>query len=205
MQLHRIGKRAEWDQIDAGKHNNWQRLAKHTHAILTPGNVATAIGFAMVIYGSILLATQHYWASLILIGTGRLFDLADGWVADQTHTKSPLGELLDATADKLVTLATAIALFVAHIAPWWLLAALLLPHAVISVLSAIAVARGSRLHPSRVGKLSMVVTWLCLGGFILVQALDAPQRIFVAIELLAIIATAMGWYTALGYIKPDAK
>jgi cardiolipin synthase (CMP-forming) len=205
MQLHRIGKRAEWDHVDASKRNNWQRLAKHTHAILTPGNLATAIGFGLVVYGSILLAIHHYWASLILIGTGRLFDLFDGWLADHTRTKSPLGELLDATADKLVTLAAATALFVAHIAPWWLLVALLLPHALISVISAQAVARGSRLHPSAIGKLSMVATWLALGGFILVAALTAPHSALVSVELLAVTATAMGWYSALGYISPAAK
>jgi phosphatidylglycerophosphate synthase len=187
MQLHRVHKKPDWQDVPTTQRSNLQRVAVRTRAVITPGNLTTTVGFVLVIAGSILLAARHYWPSFLLLGVGRLCDLLDGWLADKTRTKSPLGELLDATADKLETLAATIAVFIAHIAPWWLLVSLLVPHAVISILSGIAFKRDVRLHPSRTGKISMAVTWLCLAGFVVIQALTA---------------IALGLYAALGYLRP---
>ena len=49
------------------------------------------------------------------------------------HGDLNLGELLDATIDKVCTFLTIIILPVAHIAHWWIIVSLLIPQAAITI------------------------------------------------------------------------
>jgi phosphatidylglycerophosphate synthase len=100
----------------------------------------------------------------VFIITGRLCDLIDGWLADRTGTKSPLGEAVDATADKLGTAATIIVLPLAGLMPIELAIALVVPQAAIAVMALFARRRGRGLHPSRWGKLSMAAATAALAA-----------------------------------------
>jgi len=98
------------------------------------------------------------------VALGRLCDLLDGWLADKTGTKSPLGEKLDAGFDKLITLIALPALVVATVLSWWGAILLALPHVAIAAVSAVMLRKGRAPHPSRAGKLSMAAAWatICL-------------------------------------------
>jgi phosphatidylglycerophosphate synthase len=146
-----------------------------------------------------LFCQHHYWNGLALIVVGRLCDLLDGWVAETTHTKSPLGEVLDASADKLSTLAAVIAGFISHVAAWWLLALLLLPQVIITALSAFAYFRHTALHPSRLGKVSMAATWACFAAFYCIRAGSLPHSAVLATAGLTLLTTALGLYVAVRY------
>jgi cardiolipin synthase len=151
----------------------------------------------------LLLLNEHYWTGLILLAVGRGLDIVDGAVAQKTNTKSPLGEIFDAAADKFGTLFTIIALFAAQITFWWVLAILLVPQVVITLISFYKKARNASTHPTRQGKLSMASLWAALIGFIVAKALDLsvfhPFVLFV--YLLAAVSTFLAAYAAVQYAR----
>ena len=167
MKLHRAARKPDWLKRPAKDYSGWQQLAKRSHGYITPANIISVVGFGLVLYGLWLILQQHILPGIVAVGVGRLCDIADGYVAEKTGTKSPIGESLDAGLDKLATLLGLLALGIAHIAPWWVLGLLALPHLVITAMSAVAIKRHKRLHPSRSGKLSMAFGWLGLGSLLL--------------------------------------
>ena len=78
--------------------NNWQRVAEATHNVVTPANAITTASAAMVFDG---IRQMDRPIGLAKIAAGRALDILDGKVARATGTASELGEMFDATADKL--------------------------------------------------------------------------------------------------------
>lgn len=201
IQLHRIESSSEWEQTKSEDRNVWQRMAARTRGLITPGNIVTIIGFILVIIGLIGIIKHQYWLGFAGILVGRLLDIVDGWVADKTGTKSPLGEALDATVDKLSTALALGALLVANVILWWLLLAIFLPHALIALASMISMLRGKRLHPSKFGKLSMALAWVGLCGFILTAALQLHDMHFLHYISYGFVAVSvwLAFYAAIQY------
>jgi cardiolipin synthase (CMP-forming) len=65
------------------------------------------------------------WAIVVLVASG-VSDWLDGKLARWLNQQSKLGATLDPAADRLYTLATAIAFVVRDIVPWWVVAILVL-------------------------------------------------------------------------------
>lgn len=193
MNLHRTGKLAEWESVSADKRTIIQTIAFKTKGIVTPPNIITVIGVGLVVYGLIALLQESYWIGLASLIVGRLLDIADGLAAEATKTKSPLGELFDATADKIGTILTIIALFIGNFTFWWILVALFLPQLLIALVSIHKKRQKAPIHPTLAGKLSMATLWAALVGFILAAALDSGT--FGALSILSYIAA--GWSTVL--------
>jgi phosphatidylglycerophosphate synthase len=91
---------------------------------------------------------------------GRALDLADGWAADKTGTKSRLGEAVDASLDKIETVIVLLAVW-PYVAPW-IVPAILVPHGLIAIVALSARELGRPLHPLRSGKVSMALAWVGL-------------------------------------------
>jgi phosphatidylglycerophosphate synthase len=200
MQLHRTSGKPDWKSVAPGRRNRWQRAGSATHSVVTPGNIATAVGFVLVLYGLWQLLHHHYIVGGVALAIGRGLDVVDGWLAESTGTKSPLGELLDASIDKVGTILTIIVFFAAGLAPWWALVALLTPHVIISLITFVLLQKGRRLHPTREGKLSMATAWVSLVGFIVARA--SGQNIFdVFASVIATISVALGLYAAYSYLR----
>lgn len=203
MDLHRTTGKPDWESIPEAKQTLVQKIAAATRGIITPPNIITVIGLALVVYGLFLLLSKYYWTGLILVAVGRALDIVDGAVAQKTNTKSPLGEIFDAAADKFGTLFTLIALFAAQITFWWLLAVLLIPQIIITLISFYKKASGAKTHPTRQGKLSMAALWAALIGFIVAKALDLaaahPFEMFV--YALALVSTVLAVYAAIQYAR----
>jgi len=204
MKLHRVGDQADWEKTQPSKRNRWQRTAAQTDAVVTPGNVLTIAGFVLVCIGAWMLFTDRFLAAFVCIAIGRFFDIADGWMAEKTKTKSPLGESLDAGFDKLATLVIIVAFAVAGIAPIWILALLLLPHVVITTISGYAYSKGKRLHPSRLGKGSTAVAWLGLICFI-GHAIEPDTFIQLLAYSCSLLAILLGLIAALQYFQATPK
>jgi phosphatidylglycerophosphate synthase len=173
MQLHRAAGN-DWDVVPPAQRNGWQRMASRTAGIVTPGNFLTILGAILVVRGLVLLAKHSdTWLAVGVLMLGRVADLADGFMADRTGTKSTLGEALDATADKLELLGAVVVI--------WLLSlisdvvfAVLIVHAVYNGLLSLYEHFGRRnLHPSRSGKLAAAIEWLVIGLF----AVDAGVKL----------------------------
>jgi phosphatidylglycerophosphate synthase len=206
MDLHRIGKKPEWADVAVSDRNRWQHLAAATHAVVTPGNFLTAVGFGLTTYGIIALAGRQYWLGLIAMAIGRLFDIADGWMAAKTGTKSPLGELLDAGSDKVITFGALIVLGASGLVAWWVIICLTVPQAIILIISLQHLAIGSRLHPTRAGKLSMASAWAALVVLILATATSGTFSNFAYIlgYFVVVIAVGLNIFATYGYIfKPQ--
>lgn len=214
MQLHRTSGRPDWASVPPQKYNPWQYVAARSQGIATPGNIITLAGLGLVAVGLLLIARDNDIAwGLVWIALGRLADLLDGWAADKTGTKSPLGEKMDVTCDKIAIGATLIVLLWQHILPLALTIVLAAPHAIISAITLLAMRRGYMPHPSRTGKISMALLWCTLGLLILLQlpafqtesfAESSPYHLLYTGLLPGILAAASiacGLLAALGYLR----
>lgn len=207
MNLHRSGKRSDWKRLSPRRWNSWQRLASWSSGVLTPGNMFTLLGLIAVLAGLYLVTQRLYLAGLILIIGGRLCDVLDGWLADRTHTKSPLGEAFDAVADKLETAMVVVVLVLSGIAPTWVAFVLLVPQTLTALLTFIMLRSGQVLHPIRAGKLAMAFVWVVLTGFILLQVVPVDLRtLFRTIAYGSLIIQVLLWgYAFKSYISPSSK
>lgn len=209
MHLHRVTGKSDWSAVPARDRNGWQQVAAGTHGVVTIGNFFSLLGLASVPYGLyvILVLNQYRYGAFVLLA-GRLCDLLDGWLADRTRTKSPLGEAIDAVFDKLSVAATVIGLAAAQVINWFMLVLLLMPHAAVAVLALGALLRDRRLHPSYAGKISMAAAWASLLLFTLLQHYRSTSEGLIIGATIAALAYAalcvsvlLGFYAVNGYIS----
>jgi len=198
MNLHRADKKPEWESVSPSKWTSLQKLAATTHGVGTLANAITLVGLLLVIGGVYELFTMQYWWAFALLAGGRLLDIADGLAAEATHTKSPLGEAFDASADKVGTLLTLVGLLVTGVAAWWVIALLVLPQVVIALTSFYKAHRNIRVHPSRAGKLSMLFAWLSIIGIVAAAALKGAVAMTLVVYVLIAVSLVLSAY-ALGH------
>lgn len=92
----------EWDDTPYEEMTFWQKLAYRTNGWLTPPNATSALGGVLVTAGMVEFARDNYIGSVALVGSGRLCDLADGWLAKLMKIRGEKGALVDASIDKAV-------------------------------------------------------------------------------------------------------
>src|SRR4051794_15939162 len=100
LDLHHASE-ADWKRLPAAERNSWQRLAARTQGIVTPANLISLGGAAVVFYGLYLIAHSQIVTGILTVLAGRAADIIDGYIAHRTGTKSPLGEAVDVTIDKI--------------------------------------------------------------------------------------------------------
>ena len=172
--------RADWADIPQASRTRWQRVAVATRGLVTPGNAVTVLGLVLSLVGAWRIYTNDTLVSgLVLLMAGRAADMADGFIADRTRTKSPVGEVLDAGCDKLVAGVVFITFLAGHIIPLLPLLVLLVQAIINITSSVVAKRRGRELHPSVLGKRAAVVEWLVVFWFLLARLLT-PHSVFLA-------------------------
>jgi len=199
MNLHRTSAKPDWENTKVSKHNVFQKIAAATNGVATPANTVTVIGFGIVIYGLLYIMNEQYWLGLILLAFGRLLDIVDGIVADKTGTKSPLGEIFDAVADKIGTLFTIIVIILADITNLWIILALIIPQVVIPMLILYKKGKGIGIHPTRPGKLSMALTWVGIVGLLILKAAGEPVWLAVGVYAIIGVSLVLGLYALWQY------
>jgi len=201
MNLHRTKKQPDWELIKPADRSSIQKVAAATNGYLTPPNVITIIGLGLVLYGIYALLNQDFLIAFTALLIGRALDILDGYVADKTGTKSPLGELFDAAVDKIGTLLTIAAFFLAAVAPWWVVVLVLLPQVIIPLVIFYKRTKKIHVHPTRAGKLSMALTWVGLLELIAVRALDFswPHIIVITVYAIVFASTILGFYALWQY------
>lgn len=202
MNLHRTTGKPDWAAIKPSDYNVFQKIGAATHSIVTPANIITVIGLGLVVYGLILILEQHYWLGLGILAIGRILDVVDGVVANSTGTKSPTGEFMDASVDKIGTLLTIIVLYIAASNQWWAITLILLPQFIIPFVILYKRTKGISVHPTRPGKLSMATAWVGIVGLLVVKAIEGsplatPLLIFVYVS--TILSFALGLYALWQY------
>lgn len=103
------------------------RHAFHLHEVTYPSNLLTITRMVLLVPTLIYLRRpETRWQAAACISTAMLTDALDGYLARHRDEVSPLGEILDPIADKLVLDTTAIALSQTRAFPWWVTGLLLL-------------------------------------------------------------------------------
>lgn len=136
--------------------------------VFSPANAVSLLGLALTIIGSFNL---HTLAGVLTLGLGRIIDLFDGKVARATHT-SRLGAIVDATCDKIGIAVLVPAVWIAGIAPVWLLVYILAQNILNVIFSARAAAKGMQPSASSFGKHAMFIQNISLGFYALGNTLN---------------------------------
>jgi phosphatidylglycerophosphate synthase len=151
--------------------------------LFTPANAVSLIGLILTIYGSFNLSSI---SGVLLLGLGRFIDIFDGKIARATHT-SDFGAMLDATCDKIGIAVLVPAVWLADIAPVWLLVYILVQNILNVIFSLIAVNKGGAVSSSKAGKYAMFLQNISLGGYALASV--TPLDFFAVIGLILGIAS----------------
>ena len=91
-----------------------------------------------------------------IFGLASLTDWLDGYLARRRKQVTPLGQLMDPIADKLLTSAAFISLVQMELAPAWMIAIIIGREFAVTGLRSIAFARGVTMPSSPLGKIKMV-------------------------------------------------
>ena len=205
LNLH-TAKVADWEK-EGGPHNIWQKIASKSYGALTPANLASIAGGIIAVYGLFLIANEEVLSGLLLVAIGRIADLVDGLIAEYTKTKSPLGELVDVTMDKIV-LALALIVFVSiSLIPWPIIAVVALQNIANVVISLAAKLKKKVIHPSSYGKLATALSWVAiilypLGDWIRQNTSEGAGTLLVWTALASFgIYLVIGFKASLSYMK----
>jgi phosphatidylglycerophosphate synthase len=162
MNMHRAIS-PDWKTVDKSEQNQFQAVAEATNGVVTPANVVSLTGLALVCDGSRRIIKGQTKSGIVEIGIGRALDLIDGVVADKTGTKSPLGAAVDATFDKLGMAAGLAALYAKELAPRPVIVAHAMQNVANTAITATATKKGTPTYASKEGKLAMSAQGLGLG------------------------------------------
>lgn len=155
--------------------------------VLTVPNAITflRIGLTPVFLWTLLVG--RYVAAAILFVVVSATDFVDGRLARRFDQVTRIGTMLDPVADRLLILATAIAVVVKGLMPAWLIGLVVLRELSVSIWTLYLKGRGVQLEVTMVGKWAATLVFTSLPLFILQSALDEPAR-----SVLWWIATAVG-------------
>ncbi len=163
MNIHRSDIVPDWEKIDPAEWNEYQIRAVETNGWDTPGNRETIRGFGEAALGLYLISKERTLVGTTLVGIGRMRDLRDGRRADQTGTKGPKGEALDAGLDTALMLMAIPILKRADILSTSEAAILVGLHTTKSVFSLKAKVDRNEPHPSWTGKIGAFKQWTGIG------------------------------------------
>ncbi len=205
MDLHRRRKRPDWEYVIDNERNIYQKIAFSTKGVITPANVCTLTGLAMVLYGCWFILEDRILLGTILIGIGRAIDLVDGLVADRSGTKSYVGEAFDSIADKLTALAVFIVFWVAGIMLAWQIIVFLLLQIINSFVTVRSKLINATIHTSPTGKKASFTMWLTVGLYALAFVIT-PGMFEFTVTVLAHVSFAVSVYlgviASIGYWLP---
>ena|SRR6478672_3926329 len=122
--------------------------------VLTVPNALSALRLILIgVFVYLLLGAHAYgWATAVLMVSGAS-DWADGKIARLLDQYSRLGELLDPAVDRLYMLVVPVAMAIAGIVPWWIIAILIARDGLLAALLPFLRSRGLTALPvTYVGK-----------------------------------------------------
>lgn len=169
--------------------------------VVTIPNVLTVLRFMGVpLFIWLVLAQREYGIAVAVLVIMASSDWIDGYVARRFDQASKLGRVLDPLADRLALIAVAVTLVIAGVVHWLYLAALLVPDAVLLVMTLSYFHGHPDLPVSTVGK---VRTGLLLAGtpLLVLSRLDLPYSgaLFVAAWIVLGLGLIGHWIAAYNY------
>jgi phosphatidylglycerophosphate synthase len=183
--------------------NIWQRMAKKTHGIITPANAISLAGLYLTISGLQDFKRGDKKKAITKVISGRLCDIADGYVAERTKTKSPIGEAVDATVDKISMAHGLYVMSKTNTLPSLASASFLSQNVINTAATALSKKRGVELHPSAEGKITTLLQWAAIGGYAIAsteKSRDDQSMVKIGSDVLASTAAAIGAVVNIQYV-----
>jgi CDP-diacylglycerol---glycerol-3-phosphate 3-phosphatidyltransferase len=129
-----------------------------------------------------------------IFGLASLTDWADGYLARRRKQITPLGQVIDPLADKLLTAAALISLLQMDMVSAWIVVVIIGREFAITTLRAVAYARGVAMPASRLGKVKMIGEVVAILALILAHG---PVPLADTLDLIGQIALWFVLVTAL--------
>ena len=129
-----------------------------------------------------------------IFGLASLTDWADGYLARRRKQITPLGQIIDPLADKLLTAAALISLLQMDMVSAWIVVVIIGREFAITTLRAVAYARGVAMPASRLGKVKMIGEVVAILALILAHG---PVPLADTLDLIGQIALWFVLVTAL--------
>jgi CDP-diacylglycerol---glycerol-3-phosphate 3-phosphatidyltransferase len=126
-----------------------------------------------------------------IFGLASLTDWADGYLARRRKQITPLGQVIDPLADKLLTAAALISLVQMDMASAWIVALIIGREFAVTTLRSIAYARGVAIPASPLGKVKMV------GEVIAILALILAHGPVPLADTLDLVGQAALWFVVV--------
>ena len=169
--------------------------------VFTIPNALTVLRFMGVpLFIWLVLAQKQYGFAVLVLAVMASTDWVDGYVARRFDQASKLGRVMDPIADRLALIAVAVTLVIAGVVHWVYLAALVVPDAVLLVLTLSYFHGHPDLPVSRIGKIR---TGLLLVGtpLLVLSRLDVPSAdaLYVAAWTVLGLGLAGHWIAAYNY------
>jgi CDP-diacylglycerol--glycerol-3-phosphate 3-phosphatidyltransferase len=117
--------------------------------------------------GRMILGVRKELAGAAIFGLASLTDWLDGYLARRRKQVTPLGQVMDPLADKLLTSAAFLALVQMGLAPAWMVAIIIGRELAVTGLRNRSYSRGVPMPASQLGKIKMAAQVICILALIL--------------------------------------
>lgn len=167
--------------------------------ILNTPNVLSFLRILMVPVLVVVLLTQGEGRELIGLAIfllAALTDFLDGYLARRRKQVTPLGQLIDPAADKILMSAALIALVELGLAPAWMVVVIVAREFAVSTLRAVAATEGQVLPAAWSGKVKTVVQIAAIASLLLGERLGPVGQIA---PWLLWLATLLAVYSGIDY------
>ena len=141
--------------------------------------------------GRLILGVPKEIVGAAIFGLASLTDWLDGYLARRRKQVTPLGQVIDPLADKLLTLAALISLVQMDLAPAWMVAIIMSREFAVTGLRSLAYTRGVAIPASRLGKLKMVAQVVAILALILGRDRLQPFYMIGQAALWVVVAAAL--------------
>ena len=117
--------------------------------------------------GRQILGVPNEIVGAAIFALASLTDWADGYLARRRKQITPLGQMIDPLADKLLTLAAFVSLVQMDLAPAWMVSVIIGREFAVTAWRSIVYARGVAMPASQLGKIKMVAQVVAIFALIL--------------------------------------
>jgi CDP-diacylglycerol---glycerol-3-phosphate 3-phosphatidyltransferase len=159
--------------------------------------------------GRLILGVRKELVGAAIFGLASLTDWLDGYLARRRKQVTTLGQLMDPLADKLLITAALLSLVQMDLAPAWMVLVILGREFAVTVLRAVAYARGVVIPASPLGKVKMLsqvtaILLLILGDDHL-QQFAVLGRIALWAAVITALASAIDYYRRFNHVLGGQK
>ena len=149
--------------------------------------------------GRQVLGFRKELVAAAIFGIASLTDWLDGFLARRRQQITPLGQMMDPLADKLLTSAAFISLVQMEVAPAWMVAVIIGRELAVTALRSVGYTRGINMPASSMGKLKMVSEVVAILALILGR--DHLQQFYVIGTLALWVAVVTAVVSGVDYYR----